>query len=458
MRQFILYGVLCLALAVSTLFGQAHIDARGLGLCNAYTVTSRGVSAVGYNPANLGYTEDLTFSANLLDFNLSASNNFMSMALFNQYFTGDVNGDPYDLDVLMPGRDITHKEYLLEQIPEEGFAIELGVSVPIPLLNVSLGNYAFTSGIDYYMHNSLPKGLFEIILDGNEVGRSIDLSLNQDVLMITDFGFSFAIPFEKYNLGATIKYLAGIGFAGVDSSGGAFRTEPTGLESDGFYRYTRAIGGNGLAVDIGFNTRKIGDWQYGVAINNVIGFVNWGNNDNVIAKNIELIEALVPIRDLLQISTDSTTFAASNIRSMELQSIGAIDALASSDSLFQIRDSTVVVPDSIRTNYPAIFRMGASYQYKNDFILMADLSAGLDDYYFANRNWRLAVAAEWIRFKMIPIRSGMAFGGPFGREASLGAGVHLIWFDADIAIKLLGGLSFTTAEGIELGINFQFKR
>jgi len=458
MRQFVTFCVLWLTLLGTAVFGQAHVDARGLALCNAYTVTSRGVSAIGFNPANLGYTEDLTFSANFLDFKLSASNNFMSMALFNQYFTGDRDGNAFDLETRMPGKDITHKEYLLSLIPEDGFAFKLGVSAPLPLLNVSLGNYAFTSGVEYYMHNSLPKGLFEIILDGNEVGRSFELSLNQDVLMITNFAFSFAIPFEKYNLGATIKYLAGIGFAGVDSSGGAFRTEPSGLESDGFYRYTRAIGGNGLAVDLGFNTRKIGDWQYGVAINNVIGFVNWGNDDNIIAKNIKLIEGLIPIRDLLQISPDSTIYAASNLYSMELESIGAIDALSGSDSLFQIRDTSVAVPDSIRMNYPAIFRVGASYQYKNDFILMADLSAGLDDYYFATRDWRLAIATEWIRFKMVPIRSGMAFGGPFGREASLGAGVHLIWFDADVAIKLLGGFSFATAEGVELGINFQFKR
>ena len=109
-------------------------------------------------------------------------------------------------------------------------------------------------------------------------------------------------------------------------------------------------------------------------------------------------------------------------------------------------------------NYPAMFRLGGSYQYKNDFIIMADLSAGLDDYYFADRSWRLALAAEWIRFGMVPIRSGMAFGGPYGSEASIGAGVHLIWFDADLALKLLGGMSFANAEGIEFGISFQFKR
>lgn len=457
MRQLIIILGLFLLLTTSG-FGQAHIDARGLALCNAYTVTSRGVSAIGYNPANLGYTEDLTFSADLLDFKISAFNNFMSLALFNKYFTGDRNGDPYDLEVTPLGSNQSHKEYLLSQIPDDGFAFGLGVSVPIPVLNVSMGNYAFTSGLEYFQRNSLPRGLFEILLEGNQVGQSLSLSLSQDVLMVSNFSFSFAIPFEDYNIGATIKYLAGIGFAGVDSSGGTFSTQATGLESDGFYRYTRAIGGNGLAVDLGFNTRKIGDWQYGIAINNIIGFINWGNDDNYIAKNIKLIESLVPIRDLLQISSDSSTFSASTLYTMELENINVSGAFASSDSLFQLKDQEVATPDSIRMNYPAIFRMGASYHYKEDFIFMADLSAGLDDYYFADRTWRLALATEWIRFKMIPVRSGMAFGGPYGREASLGAGVHLIWFDADIALKLLGGMSLATAEGIEFGINFQFKR
>lgn len=449
--------ILILVLTVSC-FGQAHIDARGLGLCNTYTVSSRGISAIGYNPANLGYTEDLTFSADLFDFKLTAFNNFMSLALFNKYFSGDADGEPFDLEQKMLGSDMTHKEFLLSELSEEGFAFGLGVSVPIPLLNVSVGNYAFTSGLEYYMQNSLPLGLFEIVMEGNQIGRSFDLSLRQDLLMVTNFGFSFAIPFESYNIGATVKYLAGIGFAGVDSSGGAFNTRSTGLESDGFYRYTRAIGGNGLAVDVGFNTRKINNWQFGFAINNMIGFINWGNDKNFIARNISLIEGLFPVRETLQISSDSSNFSASTLYTMDIEGVNVTGALAESDSLFVFDEADVPQPDSIRMNYPAIFRIGGSYQYKQDFIVMADLSAGLDDYYFADRNWRLALAAEWIRFGMVPIRSGMAFGGPYGSEASIGAGLSLIWFDMDLGLKLLGGMSFANAEGVELGISFLFKR
>ncbi len=443
-------------LVVSSAIGQAHIDARGLGVCNAYTVSSRGISAIGYNPANLGFTDEVKMSADLLDFKITAYNNFMSLALFNQYFTGDRDGEPYDLEVRKPGSDQTHKEYLLSEIPEDGFAVGLGVSVP--LINVSVGNYAFTSGVEYYMRNTLPRSMFEVVMDGNQVGRSFDLALSQDILMVTNFGFSFAIPFEKYNIGATIKYLAGIGFAGVDSAGGSFSTEATGLESDGFYRFTRAIGGNGLAVDLGFSTRKIDNWQFGIAINNVIGFINWGNEDNYIAKSIGAIESSMPVREWFQIPTDSSDYSASTLYTMDLENVNVTSALANSDSLFQFHDQDVATPDSIRMNYPAIFRLGGSYQYKKDFIVMADLSAGFDDYYFASRAWRLAIGAEWIRFKMAPIRSGIAFGGPYGSEASLGAGVHLIWFDADIALKLLGGMSLANAEGIEFGMSFQFKR
>lgn len=456
MRKLIPFLII-LSLASAGL-GQAHIDARGLGLSNAYTVASRGVSAVGYNPANLGYTEDLGFSANLFDMKVTAFNNFMSLALFNEYFTGDRRGNPINLEANRLGTDQTHKEYLLSQIPDDGFAFGLGLSIPIPGLNFSFGNYAFTSGIEYYQRNSMPKSLFEILTEGNEVGRSFDLSFGQDILMIANMGFSFAIPFESYNIGATVKYLSGIGFAGVDSSGGALSTEPTGLASDGFYRYTRAIGGNGMALDVGFNTRKMGNWQYGLAINNLLGFVNWGNDDTFIAKNISFIENLIPVRDLLQISSDSSQFSASTIYSLDMEDINVTGALAGSDSLFALQETNVPIPDSLRMNYPAIFRAGLSYQYENDFILFADISAGLDDYYYASRTWRFAVAAEWIRFKMVPIRSGLAFGGPYGREASIGTGVHLLWFDADLALKFLGGMGFATAEGIEFAVNFQFKR
>jgi len=413
---------------------------------------------VGYNPANLGYTEDLTFSVNLLDFRMLGFNNFMSLALFNEYFTGDAKGNPIDLEANRPGTTTTHKDYLLSLIPDDGFAVGLGVTVPIPGLNISIGNYAFTSSVEYFQRNRLPKGLFRLLFRGNPLGQELPLTLTQDILMVANMGFSVAIPFEDYNVGMTIRYLGGIGYAGVDSSGGNFSTQASGLESDGFYRFTRAIGGNGMSLDLGFNTRKIGNWQYGMAISNIIGFINWGRDDTYIAKGIKTIEAFVPIRDLLQIPTDGSQFTASTLNILDMQNVNVTEALSNGDSLFAMDTEEMVMPDSIRLNYPAVIRAGLSYQYENDFILMADISAGLDDYYFANRNWRLAVAAEWIRFKMVPIRSGMAFGGPYGSEASIGTGVHLIWFDADVALKFLGGMSFASAEGLEFAINFQFKR
>lgn len=451
-----LIHILVLLLLTASISAQVHIDARGLGLCNAYTVTSRGISAVGYNPANLGFTDEVSFSADIFDLRLTAFNNFMSIALFNQYFTGNVNGDPIDLEEQMPGRNKTHKEYLLEQIPDDGFSVGLGATIPLPLMNVSFGNYAFSSGLEYYQNNSLPRGLFEMVLEGNAVGKSIDLAVSQDLLLVTNFGFSFAIPFEGFHVGTTVKYLMGLGFAGVDSSGGSFNTMATGLASDGFYRYTRAIGGNGMAVDVGFASEKKDGLQYGIAINNIVGFINWGSKGNAIARNISLIEGILPIRGMFQIP--DTSFSASSLYTMEMSEVNVSGAFASSDSLFAMEEEEVPVPDGITMNYPAILRMGVSYQYEQDFIVMADLSAGLDDYYFAARKWRLALAAEWIRFKMIPIRSGVAFGGFYGREASIGIGTHLLWFDADIALKFLGGMSLTGAEGIELGINFKFKK
>jgi len=447
--------MIILLLVNASLWGQAYTDARGVGLCGAYTVASRGIHAVGYNPANLGFTEDVKVSINLAAMNLQAYNNFLSLSLFNQYFTGDANGDPFPLENRKPGTTQTHKEYLLSQIPNEGVTLGLATSIPFPGLNASFGNYALTSGLDIYSRILIPRGVFRLPLQGNPAYETFDFGMGLDMLFISHFDFSFAIPFETFNMGITVKYLAGLGYAGVDSSGGGLTTEPEGLVVDGFYRVSRALGGNGFGLDVGMTTQRINNWQLGVSINNAIGFMHWGNDQNFINKNIRFIEAVLPIRKYLQIPTDTTVFGARTIYSYVGDTTNVVQLLAG-DQLFSNEQEEQPTADSIRMNYPAVVRVGAAWYLPEDLTLYADLSTGLDDYYYASRKWRLAVATEWNRFKRFPIRSGMAFGGYYGREASLGTGFRLLWIDANLSVRFLGGMSLTKAEGIEVGLGVTF--
>jgi len=449
-----------LTLLATMVWGQTYMDPRGVGLCGAYTVASRGVSVVGFNPANLGFSTDVRFSMRLVGWDFRAYNNFVSLALFNQYFTGDGRGNPLNLEARKPGTTMTHKEFLISEIPENGVTFGLQTSIPYPALNVSFGNYALTSGIDIYQQTIVPRGVFRLPLLGNEAYERFDFSFGQDVIIISHFDFSFSIPFEDFYVGTTVKYLMGLGFAGVDSTGGRLTTEPEGLLIDGFYRYTRAVGGNGLAVDIGMTMEPKNNWQFGFAINNLIGFVNWGNEENFVNKNIKLVETLIPIRQQLDIPDDGDVFAARTLYTYSGDTTNVTKFLSGTlEDLWNDDKQDVPTADSIRMNYPAIVRLGASYDLpEEDLTIYMDLSTGLDDYYFASRSWRLALATEWTRFKRIPLRTGMAWGGFYGVEASLGSGFRLLWIDADIGLRLLGGMSLTKAEGVQLGISVKFRR
>ncbi len=442
-----------------SLFAQPNIDPRGLGLCGANTVASRGIACVGYNPANLAFTEDVKFSVNLVSMDIKAYNNLLSLALFNQYFRGDASGNPINLEARRPGTDESHKDYLMGLIANDGLSFGLSANVPLPLLNASFGNYAVNSAVSIYTQQSLPKGLFELGFEGNPAGSSYDLSYDQDILIMTNLGFSFAIPFETFNIGGTFNYLMGLGFAGVDSAGGAFVTHPEGLTMDGFYRLTRAIGGNGLAVDIGFTTLRKNNWQFGLAVNNAIGFVNWGADENFINKNISIFEALIPVRSYLQIDDSGDEFSARTLYTYTIDSTNVTSFLgAGFEDLMQDSSMEVPMTDSIRMNYPAVVRLGASYQFEQDITVYVDLSTGLDDYYYAARNWRLALATEWTRFKRFPVRSGMAWGGYHGVEASIGTGFRALMLDVSLGLRFLGGMSFAKAEGIEFALGVTFLR
>ncbi|PJA54960.1 MAG: hypothetical protein CO167_00910, partial [Candidatus Marinimicrobia bacterium CG_4_9_14_3_um_filter_48_9] len=139
-------------ISIGSLVAQPLIDARGVGLCGTYTIASRGYNAVGYNPANLGFVEEVPFSMSLLNTNFLIRNNFITLSLYNQFFTGDPDtpGEPLDLEQRVPGQNYTYKTLLKGYIPSRGLVFDMGSNTSFPGLNFSWGNYAITSGIQVF--------------------------------------------------------------------------------------------------------------------------------------------------------------------------------------------------------------------------------------------------------------------------------------------------------------------
>ncbi|MCF7801264.1 MAG: DUF5723 family protein [Candidatus Marinimicrobia bacterium] len=453
---------IALLLMWGTLAAQPLIDARGVGLCGTYTVASRGYQAVGFNPANLGFVEEVPFSMSLLNSNFMVRNNFITLDLYDRFFTGDPNnpGEALNLEARVPGKNYTYKTLLKDYIPDSGLLFDMGTNISFPGLNFSWGNYAITSGLQVFWETNLPRPFFSLMLELNPVGSTYDLSFHQDILIIQNLGFSFAIPFPQYKLGFTVKYLAGIGYAAVDSSNGYFHTGTEYIVSESFYQNRQAIGGDGIALDIGFTTDRMDKWQFGAAVNNIIGQIYWGRT-NYINRNVDWIEAVYPIRNTLGIPVESGVYSAGSRNYFIVDSVNAQTFFTQPpDSLF--KKSSAAIPDSLigkfSTNYPAIFRMGAAYFVNPEVTLYLDLSTGFSNYYFSRKQWRLSVATEVTHFKYLPLRTGLAWGGEFSPEMSFGIGFATGWADISLGLRMYGGYSITKATGFQVAIGASFRR
>jgi len=63
-------------------------DIQGMGMARTFTASTRGLDAVGINPANLRVGQDGVLTFGLLPVGLHVGSDFMTYELYQKYFTG----------------------------------------------------------------------------------------------------------------------------------------------------------------------------------------------------------------------------------------------------------------------------------------------------------------------------------------------------------------------------------
>ena len=94
----------------------------------------------------------------------------------------------------------------------------------------------------YFSSYTMPAGMARLILEGNANNPNIDMTFTYEIMAVNETAFSFAIPFDSYALGVSLKSLQGLLYMGVDpdSSKADFITTPLAVHGSG--RYTFALG------------------------------------------------------------------------------------------------------------------------------------------------------------------------------------------------------------------------
>ena len=460
-------------------FSQLSQDARMLGLNGSYTTIARGYQCVGVNPANLGYSNG--FSINFFTFNVGAGTNTFSLDVMNDL--DGANLENPNAEVYFPKEDLS---YVFD---DDGIIISTDMAIPLPILNFSFQKYAFTTSPKLYTKFGIPSGFVELLFYGNEIGKDLSIDFPLDVMAVQETGFSYVFSKNDFSFGITAKYLLGYfysTFEPVDSS--YFRTDSIAITGQGSFLMKQGIGGNGFSLDVGILSREFDNGiQFGASITNLFGSIKWTQEhflrsaidstmrkevpeeyylrqnefyyshleiDHLTAENLQLepIDEIIIRTGYKVIKVSDLTpynLTATDPLVVTIQNNGGY-LISSSEITSSTLDSLSSAP--LRTNYPSLFRLGASKRYKDGVVLIADLSTGFSDNFGAYDNWRMSFATEITYYPIVTLRTGVAFGGAYGRSMSIGTGFNIGPVYIDLGLAYRNGFSVNSMKGFDFSI------
>jgi len=431
-RLFPILVMMCLVLQA-----QTKRDPRVVAMAGAYTTIADGIFSVGYNPGIIGLQQNRPFMVQGLQLDLGILGNFFSIENIAQY-----SGDTLNMK---------EKNALFDELEaEDGMAFFMDTHMPIPLLNISKGNMAFSANNIILQNYRLPIGLLELMFYGNGQKAELDLEFNYEIVGLNEFGFSFGVPFKSMSWGITVKYMQGLFYLGVDedSSSSSLITDDLGIYGSGKYIIRQGVGGAGFGLDVGVVSRPYKGWQFGASLINLAGTIRWTQGDSESSSSINpLTSSFYPFTwgDSTLNSNESILYTF-NIDTIRADKLGG-------DSLFT-NQTTFFVPKKARdfeTRVPATFRLGMSKKL-DDFLFASDLVAGFENKYYARQQWKWSIATEWTRIPTVPMRIGFAWGGGDMKELGMGFGVRkgMVMFDLGFAFR--NGMWLHTMKGF----NFSF--
>jgi len=396
----------------------------------------------------------------LFGFDLGLSGNFISLENLNSlsgdtlYAAGENPKNPND----------NSKDRLFRQFQDAGgLAFAQNIHLPLPIINYSSGNMAFTSNLVWMSNIVFPLGILELLFYGNGNRPELDMTFNLEVFGINELGFTFAVPYDNFAIGVTVKYLQGLFYFGADpdSSRAPLVTSDYHVYGSGKYLFRFGAGGSGLGLDLGFVTKEYNGFRAGVALINALGVIEW-NKQGLMKDLFDGDDPDDPSDDVFNPAAFLGFPAINEYQAISYEyTIDSLNAAGMSESSVFTSEPFKAVdnrdpndpdkPKEFKTRYPAIFRAGVSYTNEL-FIISSDLWTGFSNRFYAHAGWRGSVGFEYLKFKNIPLRLGFAFGGPTFKELGLGFGYHTGPLIFDFGFGFKNGVWIHSMQGLNLSL------
>ncbi len=439
--------------------GGDRVNVRGMGMARSYSATSKGLDAVGINPANLAVKDD-DFTLSLAPLGVHVGSDFMTWGLYNEYFTGVETAS---------GRVARHledadKQNILNafrggigEISADASVRPVGLSFQIE----SIGGFALTMTDHIAAVAKIPNSYVRFALYGNTPGSVYDFSATSaKASWLREYALSFGgtIPhpafMEWLSVGAAIKVVHGYGYYELQQFNTRLTTSDNGMLSGRVSYQTRLVGADPTRANSGFFLTPFGMNVYGTGTGFDLGFA--GGIGGFMTVGVSMTDiGKVNWEDKIEETSADTSLVVDDPREV-------VDGTAMENALKGKKKEGAL----FSTSLPTTFRAGVAFQvekilewFPGEMVVALDYNQGLVDEPGTTMHSRVSAGVEWKLLKFLPIRSGVSFGGTDRMNYAFGFGFNLGFFDLDVAtenMELLWSPDNFSHASVAVGTRFRF--
>jgi hypothetical protein len=483
-------AVLGVVIANTSHAGNDLFSGRTVGMARTFTASSRGLDAIGLNPANLALDDrgsSVTFEiAPFFGVGVLAGSDFLNYKVYQDDFTGvdslDANGKPTGVRV---GKVLSQsdKDEILGLFPGGISHTQTNLAVTwfgITAQSATFGGIGFSVSDQVAMNLDMPEGYLKMVLEvfpSTGAVYSLD-NTSIKASWLRDYNLSYAhmLPVDlkwlkNVAVGVGVKYVQGFGYTGTDHYTGSIQIVPTVNKLDDgttlvtpgpltgnihFLQYQSNANfvsidtgnvnfngsnvsdflskpaGTGLGLDFGVSAEVFQALRVGVSVTD-IGKVTWNENTKVIVENSSF-----SISDYQQEDSVKNAFKG------------------------QTRDTT-----SFKTSLPTALHIGGAFQvdkaafvsyFPGQLLVAADYNVGFNNEPGNTTTPRYSLGMEYRPVEAFPIRTGISIGGREGFYWSVGIGINTPVWDLDLgteSISLLTNPNSFRDASFTIGMRFR---
>jgi hypothetical protein len=389
-----------------------------MAMGSAYAAAARDYEAAHLNPANLSLAGNAPLSVHILSLTGEATNSSLSYDEITRYSGAHLEQED--------------KDHILSLI--EGEQLTFDVATDLAGLSVTSRGFAVTLSGAAFADGGLPRDLVELMLNGNQLGRTYDIAdAAGEGIAVSSLGVSashaFSLPVlrevvDEFAVGGTFRYMKGWYYGRITESYGRLVTELEGLHGDGLVRTLTSTSGSGAAVDLGFAARR-GGLGLSLSFHDLGGRMTWHDGEELV-----------------------TSFTADSVTAEQLEEGG--DLIEQSDETIDVGDFEIGIPARVR--------LGVAYDL-GKVLVTGDYGQGWGGDGLTPEDAEIAAGVEHRTLGWLRLRGGFAAGPDRKPSLSLGGGFEAGAARIDLAVASHGGLWLSQDEGVSaaLGVGLLFR-